>query len=65
MKSLTARPLHPRAEAYAAAWRGWVRRNQGRFAGSGWLELPAERCGLSGVADAHWHAVEKSMEEEA
>ena len=26
---------------------------------------PAERVGLSGVAEAHWAAVEKAMEEEA
>ena len=60
-----SRPLSPRAVLYAAAWRGWVRRNQGRFAGSGWLELPAERVGLSGVAEAHWAAVKRKMEEEA
>jgi hypothetical protein len=41
MKSLTARPLHPRAEAYAVAWRGWVRRNRQRFERGGWLEVQA------------------------
>ena len=39
MKSLTARPLHSRAEAYAVAWRGWVRRNRQRFEQGGWLEV--------------------------
>ena len=26
-----ARPLSPRAAAYAAAWAGWVRRNKARL----------------------------------
>ena len=27
-----SRPLSARAEAYAAAWRGWCRRNRANFA---------------------------------
>ena len=36
-----SRPISPRAEAYAVAWLGWVRRNRQRFERGGWLEVQA------------------------
>ncbi len=66
MKSLTARPLRSRAAAYAQVWRGWRARNKERWerrhGADVWLGADV---GLSGVAEAHYRAVEKAMERDS